>query len=57
MDAIDRTDIDAGGILHAYAGLSNNIGHLIPPKKSNFQFTSKTTWSSQLNPRFLAGLP
>src|SRR4030095_4770091 len=28
MDAIDRTDIDTSGILHAYAGLSNDIGHL-----------------------------
>jgi hypothetical protein len=36
MDAIDRTDIDAGGILGVYAGLSNDIGHLVPPEKSNF---------------------
>src|SRR5262245_44066471 len=28
MDAIDRTDIDTSGILHAYAGLSNDIRHL-----------------------------
>jgi hypothetical protein len=32
MDAIDRTDIDAGGIFDVYARLSNDIGHLTPPQ-------------------------
>src|SRR4030095_228801 len=29
MDAIDRTDIDTSGILHAYAGLRHEIGYLL----------------------------
>src|SRR5262249_40152584 len=32
MNAIDRTDVDAGGIFSVDAGLGNNVGHLSPPR-------------------------
>ena len=47
MDAVDRTDIDASGILHVDAGLSNDIGHLLLLKTAIFTLVANR--SGQVN--------
>jgi hypothetical protein len=47
MDAINRADIDTSGILNAYTGLGNDIGHLTPPQVLTFSLVANRP--SQVN--------
>jgi hypothetical protein len=49
MDAINRTDIDTSGILNAYTGLGNDIGHLTPPQILTFSLVANRLSQVNLN--------